>query len=78
MREAGALMSILTGALWPPQRLVEQDIIGSEDEGAFCPICGEHGADEGHIFWECPGIQSGNHPIIIKNKGVMHPINPLP
>ena len=59
MREAGALMSILSGALWPPKRLVEQGTIGESDEGAYCPICGEHMADEGHIFWECHGIQSG-------------------
>ena len=56
MREAGALMSILTGALWSPQRLLQQEIVTPEDEGAHCPICGEHGADEGHLFWECPGI----------------------
>ena len=40
--------------------------MSNDDEEAFCPIYGEHGADEGRIFWECPGIQSGSHPIIPK------------
>ena len=66
MREAGALMSILSEALWPPQRLVEEGVVDNDDVGAFCPICGEYGADEGHIFWECHGIQSGTHLIMIK------------
>ena len=66
MREAGALMSIMSGAMWPPSRLLENKIIPEDDPGAYCSICGEHGVDEGHIFWECPGIQSGSHPIIPK------------
>ena len=66
MREAGALMSIMSGALWPPKRLIENKIIDEDGTAAYCPICGEHGVDEGHLFWECPGIQSGSHPIIPK------------
>ena len=53
-REAGALMTICTGACWSPARLVEEGII-KEDE-AKCPLCGEKGADEGYLFWECQKV----------------------
>ena len=66
MKEAGALMSNMSGALWPPKRLIENKIVNADDTAAYCPRCGEHGVDEGHLFWECPGIQSGSHPIIPK------------
>ena len=55
MREAGALMSILSGALWPPSRLVECNIVPEDDPAAYCPICGEHMADEGHLVWNALG-----------------------
>ena len=59
-------MSIMSGALWPPRRFIENNIVAEDDTAAYCPVCGEHGADEGPLFLECPGIQSGSHPIIPK------------
>ena len=50
--EAGALMTICTGACWSPARLLEEDIIPTEE--AICPLCGKHGVDEGHVFWGMP------------------------
>ena len=47
-RNAGALMIICSGACWSPVRLAEEGII--KDEEAKCPLCGEQGADEGHLF----------------------------
>ena len=34
MREAGALMSIMSGALWPPKRLIEKNIVETDDTAA--------------------------------------------
>ena len=53
--EAGALMTICTGACWSPARLYEEGMITAEE--AVCPLCGCQMADEGHLFWECPKVQ---------------------
>ena len=45
--EAGALMTICTGACWSPARLVEEGIIPPEE--ATCPLCGKQGVDEVHL-----------------------------
>ena len=60
--EAGALMTICTGACWSPARLHEEGIITAEE--AVCPLCGQEMADEGHLFWECPKVQENKHPAI--------------
>ena len=57
MREAGALMFKLTGALWSPQQPVEQEMVASDATEAKCPLCGEQEAYRGHLFWDCPGVQ---------------------
>ena len=63
--EAGALMTICTGACWSPARLIEEDIIPTEE--AICPLCRKHGVDEGHLFWECPKVLDHPHPAIQKS-----------
>ena len=50
--EAGALMTICTGACWSPARLHEEGIITAEE--AVCPLCGHQMADEGHLFLGMP------------------------
>ena len=62
--EAGTLMTICTGACWSPARLLEEGIIPQEE--AVCPLCGEQGADEGHLYWECPKVLENPHPAIQK------------
>ena len=63
--EAGALMTICAGACWSPARLHEEGIITVEE--AVWPLCGQQGADEGHLFWECPKIIENRHPSIQKS-----------
>ena len=63
--EAGALMTICTGACWSPARLLEEGIITAEE--AKCPLCGHPEADEGRLFWECPRVMEARHPAIQKS-----------
>eukprot|EP00973_Karenia_brevis_P017391 2384891-Karenia_brevis.AAC.1 len=48
MPQAGAIMAIYTGALWPGDRL------DPGDERYGCPFCGEPNYDEIHMFYTCP------------------------
>ena len=57
--EAGALMTICSGACWSSARLLEEGIITAED--AVCPLCGQPEADEGHLYWECPKVMEAPH-----------------
>ena len=66
MREAGALTSTITGALWSPPRLIESGIVQPDSPEASCPLCGKHGADGGHLSWECTKVQAHAHPDIQK------------
>ena len=66
MREAGALISTLTGALGSPQKLVESGIVQPDAPEASCPLCCKHGADEGHLLWEYIKVQANVHPAIQK------------
>eukprot|EP00973_Karenia_brevis_P051920 7211777-Karenia_brevis.AAC.1 len=50
MRQAGAIMAICTGAMWPGSRL------GPEDPMYKCPMCGDPGYDEVHMFYACPRL----------------------
>ena len=58
-------MTICTGACWSPARLLEEGIINPEE--AVCPLCGHQGADEGHLFWECPKVMENKSPAIQKS-----------
>ena len=59
-KEAGALMTICTGACWSPARLLEEGIIKPEE--AVCPLCGQQDADEGHLFLGMPQSHGGPTP----------------
>ena len=63
--EAGALMTICTGACWSPARLLDEGIISAEE--ANCLLCGHPEADEGRLFCECPKVMEGSHPAIHKS-----------
>ena len=68
-REAGALMTICTGACWSPARLLEEGIISQEE--ATCPLCGQVEADDGHVYWECPKGNGVASPIDTKIKPIL-------
>ena len=59
-RDAGAPMTICTGACWSPARLAEEGMI--KPEKAKCPLCGVQDADERRLFWECPKIMEATRP----------------
>eukprot|EP00973_Karenia_brevis_P048939 6787627-Karenia_brevis.AAC.1 len=51
MSQAGLLIAIAAGALWPMQRRAETYPVEN-----VCPLCGSHNHDEQHMFWECSEI----------------------
>eukprot|EP00973_Karenia_brevis_P007808 1058464-Karenia_brevis.AAC.1 len=61
MSQAGALMAVLTGALWPGDRLDEGDSTHK------CPHCQRAGFDETHMFYTCPALLTSRHPMIQKS-----------
>eukprot|EP00973_Karenia_brevis_P054823 7622122-Karenia_brevis.AAC.1 len=62
MSQAGALMAVLTGALWPGDRLESQDPLYK------CPRCQWAGYDEVHMFYACPALVTSRRPMIQKTK----------
>eukprot|EP00973_Karenia_brevis_P064682 8985244-Karenia_brevis.AAC.1 len=62
MSQAGAMLAILTGALWPGDKLGQQDAIYK------CPYCQEAGYDEIHLFYTCPKLATNRHPMIVKTQ----------
>eukprot|EP00973_Karenia_brevis_P042544 5890860-Karenia_brevis.AAC.1 len=58
MSQAGALMAVLTGALWPGDRLEEGDSMYK------CPHCQGAGYDEIHMSYTCPALVTSMHPMI--------------
>ena len=58
-REAGALMTICTGACWSPARLAEEGII--EEDEAKCQLCGELGQMRATSFGDANKLWK--HPI---------------
>ena len=64
-QEAGALITICTGACWSPANLLEEGMITPEE--AQCTLCGQIDADEGHLFLgmsQGHGGQTSSHPKI--------------
>eukprot|EP00973_Karenia_brevis_P019748 2707466-Karenia_brevis.AAC.1 len=61
MSQAGALMAVLTGDLWPGERLEEGDTMHK------CPHCQRAGYDEVHMLYTCPSLRISRHPMIQKN-----------
>eukprot|EP00973_Karenia_brevis_P035633 4915613-Karenia_brevis.AAC.1 len=62
MSQTGALMAVLTGALWPGGRLQEEDPMHK------CPHCQRAGHDGVHMFYTCPSPASSRHPMIQKTQ----------
>eukprot|EP00973_Karenia_brevis_P056609 7876062-Karenia_brevis.AAC.1 len=62
MSQAGALMAVLTGALWPGDRLQEEIPMHK------CPHCQMAGYDEVHMFYTCPSLATCRHPMIPKTQ----------
>ena len=58
-------MTICTGVCWSPARLVEEGVIPLAE--AKCPLCGQQGVDEGHLFCECPKVLAHPHPSVQKS-----------
>eukprot|EP00973_Karenia_brevis_P043130 5972818-Karenia_brevis.AAC.1 len=62
MSQAGALMDVYTGALWPGDRF------DSADAMYKCPCCQQAGYDEKHLFYTCPKLVTSTHPMIKKTQ----------
>eukprot|EP00973_Karenia_brevis_P078548 10905018-Karenia_brevis.AAC.1 len=65
MSQAGALMAVLTGALWPGDGLESQDPLYK------CPHCHMAGYDGVHVFYTCPALVTSRHPMIQKSQHLM-------
>eukprot|EP00973_Karenia_brevis_P042636 5900962-Karenia_brevis.AAC.1 len=55
-------MAVLTGALWPGDKLESEDVMHKY------PFCQEAGYDEIHLFYTCPKLITGTHPMIKKTQ----------
>eukprot|EP00973_Karenia_brevis_P024357 3359296-Karenia_brevis.AAC.1 len=62
MSQAGAIMAVFIGALWPGARL-EPD-----DERYKCPFCQMAGYGEIHLFYTCPKLITNRHAMIGKTQ----------
>eukprot|EP00973_Karenia_brevis_P029829 4114476-Karenia_brevis.AAC.1 len=62
MSQAGALMAVYTGALWPRDRLESSDVMYK------CPFCQQAGYDEKNLFYTCPKLLTSTHPMIKKTQ----------
>eukprot|EP00973_Karenia_brevis_P058137 8092451-Karenia_brevis.AAC.1 len=58
MSQALAFMAVLTGALWPGDRLQVDDPMHK------CPHCQMARYDEVHVFYTYPSLASSRHPMI--------------
>ena len=65
--DAGLLMAIGTGALWPKARLAE-NYPGTSDQ---CPMCNEYRQSEWHMFWGCPCLKDSGQEIITKTNALI-------
>eukprot|EP00973_Karenia_brevis_P082458 11429735-Karenia_brevis.AAC.1 len=61
MSQTGALMAVLTEALWPGANLEAGDPMHN------CQHCQKAGYDELHMFYTCPSRITSRHPMIQKN-----------
>ena len=68
MARAGALMAILTGALWPEAR-IQEEIKGKDDHDTKFDRCGHHCKDEEHMFWICPPTNATRKASIRRTNG---------
>eukprot|EP00973_Karenia_brevis_P088416 12260712-Karenia_brevis.AAC.1 len=55
-------MAVLTGALWPADRLNEGDSMYR------CPFCQKAGYDAAHMFYTCLKLVTSRHPMIQKTQ----------
>eukprot|EP00973_Karenia_brevis_P054739 7609373-Karenia_brevis.AAC.1 len=55
-------MAVLTGALWPGDRLEESDRMHNS------PHCQRAGYDEIHMFHTCPALTTSRHPMMQKTQ----------
>eukprot|EP00973_Karenia_brevis_P076028 10561224-Karenia_brevis.AAC.1 len=55
-------MAVLTGALWPGDRLEEGDSMYK------CLHCQRAGYDEKQMFYTCPALATSRHPMIQKTQ----------
>eukprot|EP00973_Karenia_brevis_P031181 4301889-Karenia_brevis.AAC.1 len=62
MSQAGAIMAVFTGALWPGDRL------GPQEAMYKCPPCHMAGYDEVHLFYTCPKLITNGIPMIVKTQ----------
>eukprot|EP00973_Karenia_brevis_P061657 8574752-Karenia_brevis.AAC.1 len=62
MPQAGAIMAIFTGALWPGDRLEPGE------ERCKCPFCQLEGYDENHLFYTCPTLATFRDPMVVKTQ----------
>eukprot|EP00973_Karenia_brevis_P014398 1961401-Karenia_brevis.AAC.1 len=62
MSQAGAIMAVFTGALWPGDRLGPEDIMYK------LPCCHQAGYDEIHLFYTCPRLATCRHPMVVKTQ----------
>eukprot|EP00973_Karenia_brevis_P063552 8831110-Karenia_brevis.AAC.1 len=65
MSQAGAIMAVFTGALWPGARLEPEDAMYK------CPFCHMAGYDEIHLFYTCLKLTTCRHPMIVKTEDLV-------
>eukprot|EP00973_Karenia_brevis_P031590 4356243-Karenia_brevis.AAC.1 len=58
MSQAGAIMAVFTGALWPGDRL------GPEDAMYKCPFCHQAGYD-------APRLVPNRHPMVVETQNLV-------
>eukprot|EP00973_Karenia_brevis_P005716 779590-Karenia_brevis.AAC.1 len=62
MSQVGTFRAVLTRALWPGDRLQEEDLMHK------CPHCQMVGYDEVHLFYTCHCLAASRHPMTQKTQ----------